>query len=242
MDGGTGFATAETQEFARSDITGMRTCLAEGRSLAFSLPVFDSWFKSSAMARWGLITLPLPGEPPRDGHALAIVSYQDDTETPGGGYFLVRNSWQPWAWDAVCQPGYGCIPYAYVSRFASTIFSARRRPDGRAFVRGEKLASPPELWVNSPDVWLRQAPGGGAQHQAPMAGRESYLYVRLHNPGPTYLYNVRAAVYYDATGAGDWRAAAEFEQTYLRPGGTVLTPSPWISPFSGTVALGVRLT
>ena len=77
--------TAETQEFSRSDIAGMKACLVEGRSIAFSLPVFDSWFKSSAMARWGKITMPLPGETVREGHAMAIVGYQDDPRAPGGG-------------------------------------------------------------------------------------------------------------------------------------------------------------
>ena len=27
------------------------------------------------------------------GHAMCMVGYQDDADVPGGGYFLVRNSW-----------------------------------------------------------------------------------------------------------------------------------------------------
>lgn len=239
--GDPGFATEQTQEFRRDDITGMKTCIAEGRSIAFSLPVFDSWFKSSAMARWGVITMPLPAEPPREGHALAIAGYQDEPGAPGGGYFLVRNSWQPWAWDSAWQPGYGCIPYAYASRYASTVFSARRRASGRPVAGGQASEAQPDLILGRTEIWLRQAPDGGELPQAAVAGRECAIYVRLQNPGATYLYRVRGVVYCEQAGTGQWQRAGEFSAPPLRPGTTLIGPISWQPPFSGMTTFAVRL-
>lgn len=239
--GDPGFCIPELQEFNRGDITGMKACLVEGRSIAFSLPVFDSWFKSFAMARWGKITLPLAGEPVREGHAMTIVGYQDDLRAPGGGYFLLRNSWQPWAWDGVWQPGYGYMPYAYVSRLASTIFSARRGQDGRAFVEGQAVEGNTGLIAGSTAVWLRQAPDGETLPQAAQAGRENALYVRLSNGGPTYLYGVSGEVFVRRSAPAEWERAAVFTERSLAPGQTVVGPFPWIPPSSNYFPLAVRL-
>jgi hypothetical protein len=87
------FCITKTIEVNRIDITGIKTRLNERHVVAFAMPVFDSWYHSSANQRWGKLTLPLPGEQPDGGHAMALVGYQDDPEAPGGGYFLLRNSW-----------------------------------------------------------------------------------------------------------------------------------------------------
>ncbi len=236
--GDLGFAIQPAQEFSRTDIAGMKACLVEGRSIAFSLPVFDSWFKSSAMTRWGKITLPLAGEPMREGHAMTIVGYQDDPRAPGGGYFLLRNSWQPWAWDGVWQPGYGYIPYAYVSRYASTIFSARRNPAGHPVVYGKSEGG---LITGSADVWLRQRPDGGSQAQAAEVGHENALYVRVTNPGLAYLYGITGEVCFRRADAAPWECAAQFAAPMLGPGATVVGPLPWQPPASGRIPLAVRL-
>ena len=48
------------------------------------------------------------------GHAMLLVGYEDDGSMPGGGAFIVRNSWGGnWGED-----GYGKIPYAYIELFA----------------------------------------------------------------------------------------------------------------------------
>ena len=47
-------------------------------------------------------------------HGMLIVGYVDNAATPGGGYFLVRNSLGE-AWG---NRGYGKLPYAYVACFA----------------------------------------------------------------------------------------------------------------------------
>jgi hypothetical protein len=235
------FCTTETQEFNRADIEGMKACLVEGRSIPFALPVFDSWFKSSAMARWGKITMPLPGEPMREGHAMTIAGYQDDAGAPGGGYFLLRNSWQPWAWDGTWQPGYGYIPYAYVSRHASAIYSARRVAAGRPYLPGEPVEGTPWLIAGSQDIWLRQAPDGGIEPQAAQPGHENALYLRVTNPGPAYLYGVSGEVYFRRTGTGSWERAATLTEPWLPPGETVVGPMPWFPPAYGHFALAARL-
>jgi hypothetical protein len=220
---------------------GIKACLIEGRSLAFSLPVYDSWFRSSAMARWGKITMPLAGENVREGHAMAIVGYQDDSGAPGGGYFLLRNSWQPWAWDGVWQAGYGYIPYAYVSRYASAIFSAHRPTDARPLVRGDEAEGQPGFIVHSSDLWLRQAPDGGTLPHVAAAGHENALYVRVTNPGPTYLYGVAGEIYFKRPETAGWERAGQFAGVSLPPGQTVVGPMAWLPPQSGRVNLAVRL-
>jgi hypothetical protein len=230
------FRTLETQEFNRIDIKGMKACLAEGRPLAFSLPVYDSWFKSSAMKRWGKITLPLPGEPVREGHALTMVGYQDDSDAPGGGYFLVRNSWQPWAWEGTWATGYGYIPYAYVLRYANAVFSARRLTGARV---GQRAEDKPEAqiapWVrNSPDIWLRQAPDAGGSAQMPAPGRVNALYARVFNSGPACAYRVTVEVF-RAAGPETEQAQplGQLSVPMLWPGETVLGPLLWTPPDAG---------
>jgi C1A family cysteine protease len=242
VDGDPAFRVFETQELNRIDNRGIKLCLTEGRPVAFSLPVYDSWFKSSAMKRWGKITMPLSGEAVREGHALTIVGYQDDLDAPGGGYFLVRNSWQPWAWDGVWQPGYGYIPYAYVSRFASYVCSARRETGARPFANPHKAGESEQgLLVNSPDVWLRQTSDHGQTGQPAVTGRENAFYVRLTNPGPTYAYRASAAIYYRLPGQTDWACALEFMAPPLRPGVTVVGPMLWQPPVSGNLSWALRL-
>lgn len=46
-------------------------------------------------------------------HEMLIVGYEDDIKAPGGGWFIVRNSWgADWG-----KNGYGRVPYAYVECF-----------------------------------------------------------------------------------------------------------------------------
>ena len=60
---------------------------------------------------------------------MCMVGYQDDPDVPGGGYFLVRNSWgTTWAGNNVIEPGHARIPYAYLKRYASAAYRASLVP------------------------------------------------------------------------------------------------------------------
>lgn len=248
-NGDPGFKIVRAQEFNRADIVGMKTCLAEGRAVAFSIPVFDSWYASSATSRWGKITLPLPGETQNGGHAMTLVGYQDDAQAPGGGFFLVRNSWQPWSWDGVWREGYGYIPYAYITRYATAVFSAYRLTGAALSLRdnvGEaspRLAS--ELTWNSPDIWLRPTADGGAEYQPPPAGQTAAVYVRAFNRGPAYAYDVTADLFAAPAAPyirpGEWQRAGRLRALWLPPGESVLGPLYWTPPAAGPWALLARL-
>lgn len=89
--------------------------------------VFNSWFRSAATHQTGKITMPLPGEMPLPGgHAMLIVGYQDDPSVPGGGYFIVRNSWSDaWAAQSPEAPGHALMPYAYIERYIVEAFTGQ---------------------------------------------------------------------------------------------------------------------
>ena len=109
-----------------------------GMPVVFATLVFPSWYMSAETHRTGKITLPLPGEQPYDGgHAWCIAGYVDDPGVPGGGYFIVRNSWgAAWAPDGPEAAGHAVMPYEYVARYAVEAFSgesttARPAPSDR---------------------------------------------------------------------------------------------------------------
>jgi len=96
----------------------------DGMPVTFGSLVFNSWYMSAETHRTGKITLPLPGETPVGGHAWCIVGYVDDENVPGGGYFIVRNSWGTgWAVDSPEAAGHALMPYEYVERYAFEAFT-----------------------------------------------------------------------------------------------------------------------
>jgi len=108
----------------QNDIGALRQALSSGRIIPFSVPVFNSWYQSAETYRTGRITMPLPNEPESGGHSMALVGYQDDTNAPGGGYFLLRNSWgTDWANQSYYGAGYGVIPYAYIQNYCWEAFA-----------------------------------------------------------------------------------------------------------------------
>ncbi len=249
-DGNLGFRTLQTQKLNRSDIEGIKACLNEGRAVAFSIPVYDSWYASAATSRWGKITLPLAGEPQNGGHAMTLVGYQDAADAPGGGYFLVRNSWQPWSWDGVWRAGYGYIPYLYIKRYASAVYSATRITGAEVALRDRADETGPRtaaaLTWHSPDVWARHAADGGTEHQPPQPDKANALYVRAFNGGPAYAYGVRAEIFYAPAAPyirpGDWQRIGHVSAQWLPPGETVLGPLTWTPPAAGPYSLLARLS
>jgi len=104
------------------DVVGIKGELAARNPVTISIPVFNSWVGSQATKGTGRITMRVGQEPEAGGHAMLLVGYQDDpprsSPTPGGGWFIVRNSWGPTRWGSACPygAGYGTIPYAYIAQ------------------------------------------------------------------------------------------------------------------------------
>jgi C1A family cysteine protease len=99
--------------------------LASGRCVAFSIPVFNSWYNHNpTVESTGDITNPLPGEGVVGGHAMAMIGYQDSPDPGlGGGRFLIRNSWPNWGTTSAHGVGYGTIPYSYIDRFGREAYA-----------------------------------------------------------------------------------------------------------------------
>jgi len=107
--------------------------------IATTLLVFDSWYHSRSASRTGKWTLPLPGEKPKPcSHAVLITGYQDDSSTPGGGFFIARNSWgESWAnhspvsMNGLAMNGHALIPYSYIQHYACDAFTGPKIFIGR---------------------------------------------------------------------------------------------------------------
>jgi hypothetical protein len=101
---------------------------ATRKPLAISLPVFvdalggrvTNWTWSGAIDR-GWVLDPAPTFLFRDGHAVCVTGWMDDQNAPGGGWFIIRNSWGTrWARNPqhpVPEPGYGRVSARYVDTY-----------------------------------------------------------------------------------------------------------------------------
>lgn len=98
-------------------VDSFRSALAAGQLIAFSVHVFASCQRPHTF-RTGDLRLPLPKETDLGGHAMCAVGYVDAADVPGGGYFIVRNSWgEAFGYDGEIAGGYCRIPYAYVRQY-----------------------------------------------------------------------------------------------------------------------------
>lgn len=106
-----------------NNIQQIKAALFGGHPVLFSIPVFNSWFRSVETNRSGRLTLPLKNEQAIGGHAMVMAGYQDAENAPGGGFFIFRNSWSTqWANSNVYGAGYGLIPYEYISQYNAEAF------------------------------------------------------------------------------------------------------------------------
>lgn len=102
----------------RNNVAAIKSTLAAGQVVGFSIPVFDSWYQNATSRTFGRITMPLPNEAQNGGHAMCLVGYQNQADVPGGGYFILRNSWfGAWGQQNPYGSGNGVIPYDYIARF-----------------------------------------------------------------------------------------------------------------------------
>lgn len=107
------------------DVASYKLHFSKQRPVGLSIPVYNSWYQSAESRRSGRITMRIGNEPAVGGHAVCLVGYQDTPSSPGGGYFIVRNSWSTtWASASPYGAGYGIIPYQYITNDAWEAFTA----------------------------------------------------------------------------------------------------------------------
>lgn len=64
----------------------------------------------------GMMYVP-PREGVYDGHSVIVIGYQDEASAPGGGYFIIKNSFgKNWG-----DMGYGKMPYEYAANYANDV-------------------------------------------------------------------------------------------------------------------------
>jgi Papain family cysteine protease len=98
------------------DVNAIKSALAGGSVVGFSIPVWNSWYASAETRRSGRITMKIGGEASVGGHAMCLIGYQDDAGSPGGGFFILRNSWSTgWGYECPYGAGNGTIPYQYLA-------------------------------------------------------------------------------------------------------------------------------
>lgn len=108
------------------NVLAYRTHMSKQRPVTLSIPVYNSWYQSASTRQTGRITMRIGNEPSIGGHAVCLVGYVDTANSPGGGYFIVRNSWGTSAFGSANPfgAGYGTIPYQYITNDAWEAFSA----------------------------------------------------------------------------------------------------------------------
>jgi C1A family cysteine protease len=121
------FKTPQAHQIASTSVVDIKAALAGGFPVAFSIPVFNSWYRNDEVYRTGELVNPLPGEAQVGGHAMCFVGYQDEDAAValGGGRFWIRNSWGTvWAsQSAIGTAGYGTIPYSYIAANCTEAFA-----------------------------------------------------------------------------------------------------------------------
>ena len=105
-------------------VDDLKKALANNKPVAFAVPVYGYWLSEPVHTN-GDIRMPLPADKVIGGHAMCMVGYQDDADVPGGGYFLVRNSWgTTWAKESAPGAGYCRLPYAFMAQYGRSAYTA----------------------------------------------------------------------------------------------------------------------
>ena len=105
-------------------VDDLKEALAKGKPVAFAVPVYGYWLNEPVRSS-GDIRMPMSTDKSLGGHAMCMVGYQEDAAVPGGGYFLVRNSWgKTWANKCADGAGYCRLPFAYVAQLGRSAYTA----------------------------------------------------------------------------------------------------------------------
>ncbi len=190
------------------DIDSMKAALMQGKSVMITIPMFESWFRNRVTRKFGKINLPLPDDKTVGAHALALVGFVDDAGAPGGGYFILRNAWKPWALSNPLGKGLGSIPYAFLREHNLLADSGELLITADVYIRdneddgGETPSR--GLTFDSPDIWVRQKQDDGEAHQRPVPGRQNWLHVRAWNLGPEQATQVSAQVFVAPASPSIW--------------------------------------
>lgn len=112
------------------DIVAMKSCLAQGFPFVFGFTVYES-FESSAVAKTGVVPMPLLTEQTLGGHAVVAVGYNGSDKVVNKippHTFIVRNSWSS-KWGA---KGYCFMPFDYLTNdnLADDFWSIRQIETG----------------------------------------------------------------------------------------------------------------
>jgi Papain family cysteine protease len=108
------------------NVLAYKTHMSKQRPVTLSIPVYNSWYQSAATRQTGRITMRIGNEPSVGGHAVCLVGYVDTPTSPGGGYFIVRNSWGTASFGSANPfgAGYGTIPFQYITNDAWEAYTA----------------------------------------------------------------------------------------------------------------------
>ncbi len=232
------------------DVKGIKTALAAGKPVAFAIPVFSSWYYSRVTRRVGKINPPFPGERANGAHALCLVGYVDDDQAPGGGYFLLRNSWGSWGYDNPQAAGCGAIPYAFLATHNMTASTGDRASLADVYIRDndKDKGEVPSVGVrcNSPDIWVRHEADGLEGHQMPRSAAPNTIYVRAWNQGPATARNVTATLYQAPASPSiwpaNWRKIGDVAFPDIPVQGSATTALDWTAPDAGPFCFLARLS
>lgn len=96
------------------DLAALKRAITNGSPVVFSMPVFLSWWQDMQVRDTGII-YSKPKDVIKGGHAVLLVGFVEDTESPDDSYFIFDNSWgDEWAASGYYGRGRGLLPFNYV--------------------------------------------------------------------------------------------------------------------------------
>lgn len=115
--------------------------------VTIGVSVFRNAWANPYTVRTGILYMPTEEEMWVGAHAITLVGYRIDDQLPGGGAFIFRNSWGTDKWsidghpDGLYPPGYGFIPFAYVSSYGMQAYALTQGVDANSYLSIKKSKS-----------------------------------------------------------------------------------------------------